>query len=924
MSGVQTPFHRVQIVIAPTKRVALHVQHAGLVYALLAEAFGRAAARAPLLPDGVMLDAPNVGQTVIESGAAFGFGMTILDDDSSAASALLAMFVDGLAEVGRAKPTRPVVLGGNFAVAEVRDLVAGEEWLCGATLRSVPWSCIREESERVLAAGTITLRFTSPLRMMRPKPMRRRYRECFDAEFFDPALFVARTVRRLHELGQWPTPELPAPRDAAPIAIVENRLVWMDYAYGSTARDKILAGALGRVRLKSDRPEVALALAVGQYARVGQSTRFGQGAYRIEEAGDDPSACPRTQSLLDAAMASLDLDEAGAAHDLPAGVVRRAARTIIRRQYRPKAPFRVDIVQPDGRSRVLAIPHRLDRALQRALLESLAPAVDRLLEEASVAYRRGLGRESAARHVRRAFEEGFRFGLRADFRRFFDTIDHDRLRDRLEAYLADDALVDLLMTWVAIGSPAPGRGIPTGAPLSPLLANLFLDSFDEEVARDGGRLVRYADDFVILYRTRAEADGVFGLATRAAQALELALNETKTAHVDVGAFDFLGYRFERRERWVGEPTGAPRPIEELGWRQREPVAAAAVRHPLPGEVDAVGSDDRAFVIVGPGLSALSVDGDQLRCAYGDGRETRIGIGRVGELLVIGQPSISGPALRKLLEDDRQVVLTDDRGRTVVPLGRSRAIESPESITAQVDMARDPAWRLGLARLILSAKIGNYAVLAEATRPSGADEPLAATLRDHAARALRAESIESLRGIEGAAAARWYAALPSRLPDWCRFRTRVAPDADDPVNVLLNMAMTALHRQLVIAIRLAGLVPTIGIFHAARSGHATLGSDLQEPFRHLMERAVIDLLRELRPSDFVRDAGADPPLRIDGAALRKCLGRIHATFARACRAHGRGEACTYRTHVLLAARSLRRHLLDRSQVLEVFRHPEQPT
>ncbi|MBK8233099.1 MAG: CRISPR-associated endonuclease Cas1 [Candidatus Eisenbacteria bacterium] len=139
--------------------------------------------------------------------------------------------------------------------------------------------------------------------------------------------------------------------------------------------------------------------------------------------------------------------------------------------------------------------------------------------------------------------------------------------------------------------------------------------------------------------------------------------------------------------------------------------------------------------------------------------------------------------------------------------------------------------------------------------------------------------------------------------------------------MLNIAMTALHRQLVLAIRLAGLVPTIGFLHAPRSGHATLASDLQEPFRHLMDRAVIHAAKLLKPTDFRRDTAAEHPVTISPQALRKILGAVHGTFAHASHAAGRTDTCAYRTHMLLAARSLRRHIEDRAVRFEVFRHPE---
>src|SRR5262249_8515873 len=156
-----------------------------------------------------------------------------------------------------------------------------------------------------------------------------------------------------------------------------------------------------------------------------------------------------------------------------------------------------------------------------------------------------LGRHRAADRIRSLFAQGYHYALRADFRRFFDSIDHRLLEDRLDAYLDDRPMVELIMGWARHGAIAAGRGLPIGAPLSPVRSNLFLDSFDEEIERAGGRLVRYADDFLILYRTHAEAEAAFELATRQAEALLLELNGAKTAVLDLKEpFEFLGFRFE--------------------------------------------------------------------------------------------------------------------------------------------------------------------------------------------------------------------------------------------------------------------------------------------------------------------------------------------------------------------------------------------
>jgi len=915
-----TAIFRARVVIETSTKVDLHANQSGLIYALFAAAYGESTNRDDVIPDGLMLDAPEQGRVAVAPGDPFAFGFTLLADGPDDAAIVVRSVVEGLRHLGRSARRSKGVLGGNFKVLAVEDLVAGRPVAQDGRLTAIPAERIEQDAALLRSQTTFTLRFTSPLRMTRSKPMRQKNHEFFDPDHFDVGLFVVRAIKRAAELGLGPAPDSSDFRAFKCTELERNRLVWMDFAYGSRTTDKNTYGAVGRITFRCHDATLLRPLVVGQYVRVGQATKFGQGAYRIEELGCDQYECRRAVGLVDLALQRLDLDEAAESYQLPAGVLRRAAKLLRTGRYTPEKVSHVPIMQSDGRQRVLAIPTRLDRALQRTMLAQLGPALDRLFEESSFAYRSGLGREKAAKRIREAYASGYRFGLRADFRRFFDSIDHTLLRERLGAYLNDQAATDALMSWVVSGSPFQGRGIPTGAPLSPLLANLFLDSFDEEVERDGAKLVRYADDFVIAYRTREEAATVFTLATSAAQALELALNEQKTQDVELGGpFEFLGYRFERRDRWIATATGEPRGLEDLGWTQTERKSPQRLWTALPGEGEP-STDDRAVVIVGPGATLIRVAQERLIVSSAGGNETSIPLERIIELVVIGSPTIAGNATRSLLTQNTRTLLSDTSGRIIGHLSAEDSSESPEAVAAQVDCWRDERWRVGLSRLLISAKLHNYAALADAEPGRATDTTTGPALRTLADRALRVDSLEELLGVEGSGAARWYGRFAERLPEWFRFGRRVAPNADDPGNAMLNLAMTALHRQLVLSIRMAGLVPTMGLLHEPRPGHAALASDLQEPFRHLMDRAVIAAARHLGPRDFTEDRDGPYSLKFSASAARRLVATVHETFAHTCVAAGKSDACTYRTHLLLSARSLRRHLLDRSSLFEVFRHP----
>ncbi len=572
---------RLRFLLRLTGPARLHAHHAAALYALVSEAYGRATDSEPVLPDGLMIDAPEQCRIQLRRDERYAFGATLIAGSELEAQLRVQRLARGLESVGREGPKRGAALGGNFVVEAIEDLIAGRALQADDVPTPIPPEHLADERSRAQQCPELSLQFNSPLRCHRPGAARTVGHAFFDREWFDGSALVRRVRTRLLSLGltassgDWPD-------DGELVQTLGSRLVWLDVAYGPRGSRKSLGGAVGPVWVRPLCPGVAEALVCGQYVGAGESTRFGFGRYRIGELGPDPYACRRALGLVELAFESPSLDRAAERYGLESGQVGRSVCDVREGRYAPVSPARFTIEPKHGRPRTLAIPAREDRALQRAVLETLAPALDLLFEESSLAYRKGLGRQRAAQRLRDAYRDGFCWAVRADFDHFFDSIEHQELESRLNAYVNDPPLVGLLMQWVRCGSPEPERGLPTGSPLSPLLSNLFLDGFDERVEQSGGRLVRYADDFLILFRTEHEANRVYQGAAEAAAALHLKLNEEKTDLCDLSEpFHFLGFQFRREGDWQLDTAGAPQHLDDLGWcdakrpGERQPVRSAS-------------------------------------------------------------------------------------------------------------------------------------------------------------------------------------------------------------------------------------------------------------------------------------------------------------------------------------------------------------
>ena len=498
-------------------------------------------------------------------------------------------------------------------------------------------------------------------------------------------------------------------------------------------------------------------------------------------------------------------------------------------KYYPSPNTAFVIEQKNKKQRLVEQLNFKDLIVSQYLLKTIYKTIDNCLEEESTGYRKQYSREKAAERIKNAIDAGYEYVVESDIENFFPSVDLQHLNTLLDFYLPgkDTLIKDLLKRVISNGYILEGKfyerlkGLPLGNPLSPCLANLYLDDFDEKVKTLDVRFVRYGDDFIVLCKKPGQGEQILQQTRTFLSAIGLRLKEEKTAVKSVKeGFQFLGMTFGK-----GTAPGLPGP-QEKSFKKPLYITEPYVFLGLSGDTVVIKKEQKI------------IDTFPLR--------------RISEVMVLEKTVFSTGFIRRCIEKDIPFTITLNNGYYITTIKPdSKKYYEISHAHARKYYGLSDTGCLCIAKEFAAGKIRNYRNFFKQRYKKGENEFLR-ELDEGISRIYQAGDIYRVRGFEGAFSKKIFSRLNHHIKYPYFHLEKRMRHRQDPINSLLNFGYYLLFSRINSTVRAVGLNPYLGFLHSPGNRYESLVCDIQELFRSGIDRLVLRLInmKIITEKDFV--------------------------------------------------------------------------
>lgn len=788
-----------------------------------------------------------------------------------------------------------------------------------------------------LATQTATLqwRWHSGIRLLREnrQTLKGEQRFCREQSHINPYLLLKRLYETLLNIAA----EFGKPLEAsdsktsllflqqqAQLICLENvDVFWVDTPYFDKHKSAHTLGNMtGYFEIKF-KPgisvEVLNLLILGQNIGFGQRRVLGLGKYRLEHKlkqthlllGKQAIPVSRAQSFLSKSTEDRTISKAITLLEQKDNIdvinsktrqkIQHATQQLLLGNYVTPVLQGFEIDKKDNTKRLLAVSPLYDRVLQKAVALTLSPGLDAIMSQCSYAYRQGLSRQQVRYEIQNAYRQGYRWVYESDIKDFFDSVDRKQLINRLIAVFGQDPLWQQLKAWLGqdiiykntrIKRP---KGLPQGSPISPLLANFILDDFDSDLETLGFKIIRFADDFIVLCKSEFEAQKAAETIKKSLLDLNLTLNKNKSHVVSLEqGFQFLGYLFTQDHAIeIGGKTADGKKtfgakdkpkklapwLQNLGAKSAQALPSNEKPEHQIGRIHTQGT----HIIIAGDMQILTTANHHLVVKKEEVITQTTSWEQIHAITLIGLHHITTPAQHQALVQKIPIHFVNKTGQYLgVLTSFTPAQNSYKNWFIQLQMSDNEQYALDFAKQIVLSKIHSQRqTLLRRRKHRQQLQTSINRLQQLKKKVKQATTLASLNGYEGLASRYYFTQFNHFLLHWAHFDKRSKRPPRDAFNVLLSLGYTILYTHVDSILQSAGFMTWKGIYHQKSPAHAALASDIMESYRYIIERnAVLQInQKSIKAEDFRVENFANRPsvIRMSAESRRRYVVSIIKRF-----------------------------------------------